>query len=75
LCDRLEPVSHSFNGAPVLATDELLFLAEFLNSCTLTGSTIHVDKGDAIRHRQNRVHKLMVLSEFAGCCGFMVTFR
>jgi hypothetical protein len=71
-----------------LSMDELLFLAEFLGSCILITSATNMDIWDAIGHRAQESyrmhgrrssddadHKLVVLSEFAACCGFIIRFR
>jgi len=72
-----------------LAMDELLYLAEFLGSCILITSATSMDIWDAIGHRAQESHrllakrsssddadhKLVVLSEFAACCGFIIRFR
>jgi hypothetical protein len=73
-----------------LSVDELLYLAEFLGSCILIASAAKTDIWDVIVHRahacQRRVrltarqredtdHKLLLVSEFAARCGFLVKFR
>jgi hypothetical protein len=74
-----------------LSVDELMFLAEFLGSCILITSAIKMDTWDAVCHRaqafhrelerrpdnqrQDTDHKLILLSEFAACCGFLIKFR
>ena len=65
----------------VLSVDELLFLAEFLGSCILIASSGDMNTWDAIARRANTSHqgedanhKLMLMSEFAACCGFLVKF-
>jgi len=84
-----EGVAKSFLEA--LSVDELLFLAEFLGSCILITSTVNIGTWNAVAHRAKAVHrglermtpkrredfahKLIVLSEFAACCGFMLKHR
>ena len=74
-----------------LSNDELLFLGEFLGSCILITSAINMDTWDAICHgadafrrsrqrmtdrqREDADHKLILLGEFAACCGFVIKFR
>lgn len=71
-----------------LSVDELLFLAEFLGACILIGSVMDLATGEAIRQRANAFrgsmermnarrrddmsHKLILVTEFAACCGFSV---
>jgi hypothetical protein len=74
-----------------LSVDELLFLADFLGSCILITSAINMDTWDAICHnarawhrqmdrmspaqRQDVSHKLMLVTEFAERCGFVIKYR
>jgi hypothetical protein len=74
-----------------LSVDELLFLADFLGSCILITSTTEIDIWDAVsrcaqtyqsgmkkmtvKQRQKADHKLVLVSEFAACCGFLVKFQ
>jgi hypothetical protein len=79
-----EALSRAFLSG--LSVDELLFLAEFLGSCILISSAIRMDTWDAIGHearafrrsreqREDADHKLILLSEFAACCGFVIKYR
>ena len=74
-----------------LSLDELLFLGEFLGSCILITSAINMDTWDAVCHnaharhhrmcrmtlreRNDTARKLVVVSEFAECCGILVKFH
>jgi hypothetical protein len=74
-----------------LSIDELLFLADFLGSCILITSAMNIPVWEAIRHqaygwqrrretmspaqRQDAGHKLLVLSQFAECCGTVIRLR
>jgi hypothetical protein len=73
-----------------LSMDELLFLAEFLGSSLLITSAISMDTWEAVSHqaqvfrrggesgwakREDTHHKLIVVSEFAACCGSAIRFR
>jgi hypothetical protein len=74
-----------------LSMDELLFLAEFLGSCLLISSAITMNTWDAVWHqarsyrlgqgsrsgkqREDTDHKLLLVSEFAACCGLAIKFR
>jgi hypothetical protein len=74
-----------------LSLDELLFLADFLGSCILITSAINMHTWDAICHqahawqrrretmspaqRQDAGHKILVLSQFAESCGFVIRLR
>jgi hypothetical protein len=72
-----------------LSVDELGFLAEFLGSCILISSAINLNTQDAFCYRAHAFHrgeelrpedredidhKLILLSEFAICCGFLIKF-
>jgi hypothetical protein len=84
-----QAVARTFLGA--LAIDELLFLADFLGSCILTTSAVDIDTWEAfchhaqrhrtgmkqmtMRQREDADHKLILVTEFAACCGFPIKFR
>ena len=68
----------------VLSFDELLFLAEFVGSCILASWSEDCSTWDVICKRASILkngqpgdegHKLMVLTEFAACCGVVLKFR
>ncbi len=84
-----EAAAKTFLGA--LSVDELLFLGEFLGSCILVTSATNLGTWDAIsnrahachramdrmspRQREDMEHKLILMSEFAERCGFLIRFR
>ena len=85
--DRQVLASAFFSG---LSLDELLFLAEFLGSCLLITSAAKMHAWDAVCHqahafrgvecrsdrqREDSDHKMVVLWEFAECCGFGIRLR
>jgi hypothetical protein len=79
--DRVDTVKSFLE---VLSFDELLFLAEFVGSCILaswgeTSTTWEVICQRASIFANTKAsdegHKLMVLTEFAACCGVALKFR
>jgi hypothetical protein len=68
-----------------LSMDELLFLAEFLGSCLLISSANSTETWDAVwhqahsfhrgQHGEDMDHKLILVSEYAACCGLAIKFR
>ena len=74
-----------------LSVDELLFLAQFLGSCLLITSAIRMATWDAFcqrahschrdlermtaAQREDADHKLILMSEFAACCGFVIKYQ